>query len=160
MFQWIWCCVDGVYVPPILLLLTTRSISSVVRECPLYSAYTGIDWPKDKPAYVKPSLISVRGKWSKPSKSQIGRSSPSHTKNGVSRLLHSLSWNNDTGTAECASFHPGGVTCDDARLKHIFSCSAYLEATLNCKSWSAVARVWPVRWCRQQKFSIDSGVTC
>ena len=31
--------------------------------------------------------------------------------------------------------------CDDARLKHIFSCSAYLETTLNCKSWSAVARV-------------------
>ena len=32
-------------------------------------------------------------------------------------FLNLLSCINDTGTTECASFHPGGVTCDDARLK-------------------------------------------
>ena len=75
-------------------------------------------------------------------------------------FLNLLSCINDTGTTECASFHPGGVTCDDARLNYLyFSCSVDLETTLNCKSWSTVARAWPDSACRQQNFPLTQRVT-
>ena len=75
-------------------------------------------------------------------------------------FLNLLSCINDTGTAECASFHPGGVTCDDARLK------IHISLALFIWRWPWIVnlgQLWRVHdltvWCRQQNFHWTQGVT-
>ena len=59
------------------------------------------------------NLVCVRVILLTPSKSSKVQSSPSHAKNGMSRSEIVGDSRYSFGITEYASFHPGGVTCDD-----------------------------------------------
>ena len=148
----------GLYVSLILLLLTTRStLPSYANVHFIVFIWELTDIRINQPTWnLLLYMLGVNGQ--NRASLRLGDRHRVTPKTVCLVFLKLSSCTNDTGTTECASFHPGGVTCDDARFKNTyFSCSVYLEMALNCKSWSTVARAWPDSACCQQNFHWTQG---
>ena len=107
----------GLYVSLILLLLTTRNLlPSYVIVHFIVSTRELTDLRINQP--TRNLLLYMLGvNDQNRASSKLGDRHRVTPKMVCLVFLNLVSCINDTGTTECASFHPGGVTCDDARLK-------------------------------------------